>query len=1839
MSKTTHTTSIPTNHVVTRRFSYDHNGRLIEIWHKLDALPEVRVAYNKYNELGQLVDKKLHSTDASATNAKQSVDYRYNIRGWLTSLNNSTLTVENSVNDEAGDYFGMNLAYNTDIGISNSALFNGSITGVKWGNISGGNTIAEKAYVYTYDAMTRLTGSAFKEKVSSSWVTPANNAYVETGVTYDLNGNIQGLTRNDKRPSSSGTMDILIYNYGAVGATSNRLLKVGDSGDKAKGFIDGTNTVDDYTYDANGNMSTDQNKGITTPIGYNYLNLPQTISRGQNNITYIYDASGRKLAQRVTFGAITKQTDYIGELVYEGNALQFVNHDEGRAVMAGTELIYTHAGGSTSGLTAYNTVSPLTTITQNSAETYVKATSNGIAARSGIFPIGGAFIVAPGERYKIRMKGYRDKGTAASSSTAHVLIKINGTDLNWPGATLPSGLASAQTESWIEQIITIPAGATLQSLQVGIVWNSVLSGEAIYLNEFEITKLTTLTPEYQYHIKDHLGNVRLTFTTASELDQSLATMETANAAVERSQFLYYDEAVKINSPLFNHTNDASSGGTIGVTGINISPAMLTLAVGKTGQLTNVVVPANASIQTVTWTSNNVAVATVNSTGVVTGVAPGTATITVTTTSGSFTASTAVTIVASSAGSTFYRAINFNGAAVTIDGNSWEASTSAPNFSYTNGNTFANQNITLNPATDLARATMIRSCIWGSSNINVGAVPNGSYAIYVYVWEDNNPTTFSFSIEGTVAQSNYNSGTAGSWAKLGPFIRTVSDGVINLSVNGPEGSLSGIEIWNHNNAAQIDVTGMSISTSNMSLNVGQTGQLATTITPGNATNQNVTWTTSNTAVATVSSGGLVTAVAVGTATITARSVSNTSITTTSTITVNAASTSVVPLVALKFNENSGTSPASTGSLAGITFTATATAPAWSINVPTTVGGVSSLDFGTTTGNYVVESAAAIEGLKNLSAFTLTGWLNCKNSTVGSGGNRIISWINGGGHGVDLVYRNDGSLRLGVNAWPDASPALSSVNKITTNASAPSGNWVFFAVTYQSSNGQVQFYFGNNATDAILDVTRTYSQGVVGSNTARLAVGHFNSVTRSAALDRMFRGLIDDIQIHGSALTPAQIVSVQRNGSGIGTIAVTAVTVAPSAPILTLGSSTTAQLAAAVTPSNSTNSNVSWTSSNTTVATVNSTGLVTALAAGTAIITARSVSNASVTGTSTVTVNAGSQSGAIAVTGLTVSPTNLTLTSGQTSQLTKTIVPANAGNQNVDWISSNTAVATVSSTGLVAAVSTGTAAIISTSLDGGHVATATVTVNASGNTTYYSTRLAGTSTERFGLAKSLSVMPGDVITTEVFVKYLDADRSNWSVALTNFIAAIAGGTAPSGTFVDGGATGSLGGGALPITPIDHSDETGSDPKAYLNYIVFGKNMSSPPLDFGFKRLSVTFREYGQDGPHQRLAFDGAERIEITEPGYVYIYLSNENGTPIEVYFDDFKVTHTKTPIVQQDDYYPFGLTFNSYQREDILTGDIKYNSKEVQNELGINWLDYGARMYMPEIGRWGKVDELSDQYEGVSPYCYALNDPINAIDPDGNLIVFVNGFMKDQWLNQSNGPAYKATPHGLVPDPGKPNPHYRPYPGERTFSTGAPTYLGQPFKYWGNEYNDNAGIGGVFSQIYNDYNTLFISASAGTTSQAEDRFQEGITAANDLIKQLESGDVTLEEDETIKIIGHSQGAAFAAGMVSVLAKHKKYSSRLEVVHYLSPHQPKDFKHAANVLGYQWSTRSDLVSSLWFSPIQSVNGFSTYGRIEGIEKANMMGRFLHPKGFGGHFADTWTFNLVQWANLNGIPVTIYK
>ena len=83
-----------------------------------------------------------------------------------------------------------------------------------------------------------------------------------------------------------------------------------------------------------------------------------------------------------------------------------------------------------------------------------------------------------------------------------------------------------------------------------------------------------------------------------------------------------------------------------------------------------------------------------------------------------------------------------------------------------------------------------------------------------------------------------------------------------------------------------------------------------------------------------------------------------------------------------------------------------------------------------------------------------------------------------------------------------------------------------------------------------------------------------------------------------------------------------------------------------------------------------------------------------------------------------------------------------------------------------------------------------------------------------------------------------------------------------------------------------------------------------------------------------------------------------------------------------------------------------------------------------------------------------------------------------------------------------------------------------------------------------------------------------------KQLPD-EITLKDGETIKIVGHSQGAAYAAGIASALAKHSKYGALIEFEDYLSPHQPGDIKHPSGVKGRQFSTKNDKVSSKGLIP----------------------------------------------------------
>jgi RHS repeat-associated protein len=306
---------------------HDHMGRIMTLKHQINSESPVILFQNQYNELGQLIAKQQHSRN-NGTSFAQKIDYRYDINQRVKTINSP-----NAPN--AADHFNMSLEYETPSSnvAASDIQFTGGPSEIVWQSVGSD----KQSYAFKYDPLNRLLESTYY-----NLSVPANNGrYTEklTGTKYDLNGNIQGLARYGKRANGQfGITDDLTYIY-----SGNQLSRIDDSQNNF-GFDDGfTNKIGtalEYTFDANGKLLSDANKAIS--VEYNDINLPQKVSKASDYLTYNYDATGAKLSQQV-FGANPKTTDYIGDLVFENDALQYIAHSEGRIIPAtasGTNSTY-----------------------------------------------------------------------------------------------------------------------------------------------------------------------------------------------------------------------------------------------------------------------------------------------------------------------------------------------------------------------------------------------------------------------------------------------------------------------------------------------------------------------------------------------------------------------------------------------------------------------------------------------------------------------------------------------------------------------------------------------------------------------------------------------------------------------------------------------------------------------------------------------------------------------------------------------------------------------------------------------------------------------------------------------------------------------------------------------------------------------------------------------------------------------------------------------------------------------------------------------------------------------------------------------------------------------------------------------------------------------------------------------------------------------------------------------------------------------------------------------------------------------------------------------------------
>ena len=295
-----------------RTYSYDHAGRLLTVKHKLDALGEVTLVNNVYDDLGRLQSKSLHG---SAVN-KQT--YTYNIRGWLTGV--------------SGSKFTQNLYYNTGNGV---VKYNGSISSMTW---KAGNESTVRGYKFTYDGLDRMLNAIYGE---TAGINTNANRFSENVTGYDKNGNIKGLQRYGQTGASAyGLIDNLTFTL-----KGNRLNRVDDAVTASTygggfEFKDGVKQANEYAYDANGNLTKDLNKGITG-ISYNCLNLPNAVTFSDGStITYTYGADGTKLRTVHKIGSATTTTDYCGNVIYENGVQKLLLTEEGYVTLSDSKYHY-----------------------------------------------------------------------------------------------------------------------------------------------------------------------------------------------------------------------------------------------------------------------------------------------------------------------------------------------------------------------------------------------------------------------------------------------------------------------------------------------------------------------------------------------------------------------------------------------------------------------------------------------------------------------------------------------------------------------------------------------------------------------------------------------------------------------------------------------------------------------------------------------------------------------------------------------------------------------------------------------------------------------------------------------------------------------------------------------------------------------------------------------------------------------------------------------------------------------------------------------------------------------------------------------------------------------------------------------------------------------------------------------------------------------------------------------------------------------------------------------------------------------------------------------------------
>lgn len=291
--------------IIRCRHTYDHVGRELQEFFKLNDNPEYLSRAYEYNAIGDLLNTYLYSIDNGNTYA-QKLKYHYNIRGWLTDVND--------FHDPGFDLLALKLAYESpNLALSDEDHYNGNISQM----CSNGRYLMPSGFGFYYDEFDRLYSTSYAEGTGLN----QNVDAFHEDYDYDNNGNLTGLLRKH----DGQFIDELWFTY--YNGT-NQIEQIDDRTRKQMGYPYVTGS---YSYDLNGNMTHDPSKFID--VTYNRFNQPLIVTSAvSERVKYTYSTSGIKLRKEYSNLATpgSRVTDYCDEFLYEDNELVSIFTSFGR---------------------------------------------------------------------------------------------------------------------------------------------------------------------------------------------------------------------------------------------------------------------------------------------------------------------------------------------------------------------------------------------------------------------------------------------------------------------------------------------------------------------------------------------------------------------------------------------------------------------------------------------------------------------------------------------------------------------------------------------------------------------------------------------------------------------------------------------------------------------------------------------------------------------------------------------------------------------------------------------------------------------------------------------------------------------------------------------------------------------------------------------------------------------------------------------------------------------------------------------------------------------------------------------------------------------------------------------------------------------------------------------------------------------------------------------------------------------------------------------------------------------------------------------------------------------